>query len=159
MAGRVSIPLQTTPLLAGSEERGYSTIRPKLFLIIPPSRGVSSEQITTEDDLVVTMDDMSYDSSMSDSYTICPGTAHCEYCIEHGLNHTLEAYHQRRDQGRCTRAQSVKTAVSVYIWFYMHLIGVTMLLMLIFLLSVYMNGRLDREYPEHPRWLIPGINT
>ncbi|KAI1195839.1 hypothetical protein F5X97DRAFT_326069 [Nemania serpens] len=157
MAEHVSIPLQITPLLAGSEERGYSTMRPKLRLIIPSSRGVS-DQITSEDNLVATMDEMSYDGDISGSYSTCPGTAHCEYCIEQGLNHTLQAYHQRRDQGRCTKAQRVKTAVAVYIWFYMHLIGVIMLLMLIFLLSVYMNARLDREYPEHPRWSIPGLN-
>ncbi|KAI1118664.1 hypothetical protein F5Y14DRAFT_447027 [Nemania sp. NC0429] len=160
MARPVSIPLQTTPLLANSEERDYSTIRPKLRLIIPPSQ-VSSDEITTEDNLVVTIDEEGYDGDISGSHTTCSETGQCEHCMELGLNHTLQAYHQQRYQEPRTETQTACTAVRIFIWFCLYLIGIVVLLMLpafIFLvLRAYTDSRLDRTYPDHPRWSIQGI--
>lgn len=148
MTARVSIPLQTTHLLAGSEERGYSTIKPQLQLIIPSHHRPSTAHITSDDDLIVTMDETSNKSSASWGYTSCPGTAHCEYCVEQGLDHSLQAYDQRK----------VGTTMNIYLWIYLNLLCFLWLIMLILLFRAYIyTQRLDQKYPGHPRQLFPAL--
>lgn len=153
----VCIPLERTPLLAGSGDRGYSTIKPQPRLIIPPNRGHSTEQITSEDNLIVTMEEETSNSSNNilGILTPCRGTAHCMYCLEQGLDHNLQAYHQGRDWRRGWRRamerSRIRAAIGAYFWFYLHLLGVILVVALILLFRAYIHTRLDKKYPGRVR--------
>ncbi|KAI1750724.1 hypothetical protein F4782DRAFT_508672 [Xylaria castorea] len=155
MPERVFIPLERTPLLAGSEGRGYSTIKPRLRVIIPPKCGHLTEQITSEDTLLVTMDEETSNSSnVLGNLTPCTGTAFCMYCLEQGLDHNLQAYHQRGSWRRFMERRRIRTAVDIYIWFCLHLLCVIFIMLLILLFRVYIHTRLDKKYPGRVRPLM-----
>lgn len=151
----VSIPLETTPLLARSEELGYSTtkVKPKFRIIIPLRSGRTPTEITPDGSLIVTVNETSDDSDISGNYTPCVGTAHCEYCLEQGLDHNLEVYHQRKRRTWAKAAHEAEAGFGVYLSFYVCVLGIIVFLLLIFVyISCDLNIDPDQGYsePSHP---------
>ncbi|KAI0509710.1 hypothetical protein F5B22DRAFT_648731 [Xylaria bambusicola] len=139
MSKHISIPLEQTSLLAGSENMGYSTtkVKPKLHIIIPPYSHPVVGQAASDDDLIITMEETSYGSGVSVIYTPCTRTVYCDYCLEQGLDHNLQAYHQRR---RSTETDRDSATFDVYLSFYSCILGIIVFLLLFFL---YYSGRVD----------------
>ena len=133
MSQHVSIPLEQTPLLADSEDVGYSSnkAKPKLHIIIPPYSHSTLGQAASDDDLVITMNETRYGSGVSMSYTPCAGRTYCEYCLEQGLDHNLQAYHQRRRSTRGIQTRHDDAIFDACLSFYLCVLGVIVLLLLL----------------------------
>ncbi|KAK5633305.1 hypothetical protein RRF57_009019 [Xylaria bambusicola] len=142
----ISIPLEHNPLLAGSENIGYSTIKvkPKLHIIIPPYSHPVEGLAALDDNLITTMDDTNYEGDVSVIYTPCARTGYCDYCLEQGLDHNLQADRQRRQSTRAMETQRDGGTFDAYLSFYACLLGIVMFLLLFFL---YYSGCVDM-YPN-----------
>ncbi|KAI2633285.1 hypothetical protein GGS21DRAFT_519892 [Xylaria nigripes] len=93
MAESIQTPEQARSLLTRSGEKGYSTMRPKLRLIIPPYRGPMPKQITLGSAMSASSDVSEYASALTAICTTCDGISYCAFCLEEGTTPDMAAQH------------------------------------------------------------------
>ncbi|KAI3321049.1 hypothetical protein HD806DRAFT_537707 [Xylariaceae sp. AK1471] len=135
-------PSQTTPLLASSELPGYSTIEPKLSLVIPKHHAPAPVLMASLDGFASVVDeDPGYDADISRASTACTlspdGTGYCRYCLEQGIDHKMQGHHQQALWRRSVNDQGI---VGLLVWGQMCLLAILVPLFLFIVLRVYLGA-------------------
>ncbi|KAH9886593.1 hypothetical protein F4778DRAFT_758417 [Xylariomycetidae sp. FL2044] len=136
-------PTLTTPLVSSKSKPNYSTMRPKLSLIIPPAPQTQPRLLTANECFVVDVESFSYIIETAYTHEEVYGRRRsivcCDFCTNHNLQHGRAGDH-RHLWRRCTESEGLLGFVESLIEFQMKVLAVVVPLLLLFVLRVYMMG-------------------